>query len=117
MGEPGTIPCHRYRCLCRAEAVALADRKTAGLDPPRQHGDEPGRRGSRPAKHAERSTIRHGTLAKAYGLSTGARVDLPTTRPPRNETKQRNLTFSFAFSSPTSVKKPVARLHNLPLIC
>jgi hypothetical protein len=87
-GELGTRQYERRG----AEAVALADCQAAGLDPPRQHADDPGRGRGRPAEHPQRSTIRHGTLAKAHGLTTGTRVDVPTTRPPQQETKQRYLT-------------------------
>src|SRR5580693_4748543 len=91
MGELGTRQYERRRR--GAEAVALADRQAAGLDPPRQHADDSGRGRGRPAEHPQRSTIRHGTLAKAHGVTTGTRVDVPTTRPPQQETKQRLTPF------------------------
>ena len=46
MGELGTRQYQRRRR--GAEAVALADRQAAGLDPPRQHADDPGRGRGRP---------------------------------------------------------------------
>jgi hypothetical protein len=91
MGELGTRQYRRRRGY--AKAVALADRQAAGRDPPRQQADHAGRGRGRPAQHPQRSTIRHGTLAKAHGLTTGTRVDVPTTRPSQQESKQRLIPF------------------------
>ncbi len=85
MGELGAMPYHRRGF--DAEAVSLADRQAAGLDTPRQHADDPGGRRVRASQHPQRSTLWHGTLAKAYGLTTGPGVDVSTTRPPHQDTK------------------------------
>ena len=53
-------------------------------------------------QHPQRSTIRHGTLAKTHGLTAWTRVDVPTTRPPpaRNQTTVPDTFSEITFPTP-----------------
>jgi hypothetical protein len=63
--------------------------------PPRQHVDDPSVEEAHSAASAEDNPVSR-TPGKSARPATGTRVDVPTTRPRQQDTKQRYLTDTFS---------------------